>query len=301
MVRIDRFTDGDLEIEVIPELGARIHRIRASGQDVMRTPADPETHRGDPFFWGGYVMAPWCNRVEPGPTEVGGRLVALGPNFRDGTAIHGQVYSAPWTAEDDGRYTIHAGGDGWPWPYEASVRYAVSGSTVEMELRVTNLADESMPAGIGIHPWFMRPLEIAIHADSVFTSNLASSREPMPVSGAYDLRQLGTMADDLDGTWADLADPAAVLRWPDTGLTMTMRAGPTASVIVAASPHDIDAVAVEPETHAPQALRRLRSAEPFAPAWLDPGTSLVLEASLGFTRSGRDEPPDAPATGPAPA
>jgi hypothetical protein len=62
----------------------------------------------DPFFWGAYVMAPWCNRVVPEPIEVGGRTVALGPNFRDGTAIHGQVYASPWTVDGDGRYTIRA-------------------------------------------------------------------------------------------------------------------------------------------------------------------------------------------------
>ena len=284
-MRIDRLAGGDVEVEVIGDLGARLHRIRAFGQDVLRTPADPAAHADDPFFWGGYVMAPWCNRISPEPIEVGGRRVAPRANFRDGTAIHGQVYVAPWTAQGDGGYTVRAGDDGWPWPYEAGARYAVADATVTIELRVTNLADEPMPAGIGIHPWFLRPLEVAIRAETVFRSNLATAPEPEPVSGAFDLRRLGPMADDLDGCWAGIADPAVVTRWPATGLTMTMRAGPTVPVIVAASPADVDAVAIEPETHAPQAIRRLLQGEPLGLGWLAPGDSLVLEASLAFERS----------------
>jgi aldose 1-epimerase len=284
-MRIDHLTDGDLEVEVIADVGARLHRIRAFGQDVMRTPQDPAMHRDDPFYWGGYVMTPWCNRIEPGPFEVGGRRVALGANFRDGTAIHGQVYVVPWATDGDGRYSVHAGGDGWPWPYEAGVRYTVADATLGIELRVTNLADEPMPAGIGIHPWFLRPLEVAIHAASVFPSNLATAPEPEPVSGTTDLRRIAAMTDDLDGCWADIADPAVVTRWPATGLTMTMRAGRTAPVIVAASPHDVEAVAIEPETHAPQAMRRLLNGEPLGLEWLAPGASLVLESSLAFERA----------------
>jgi aldose 1-epimerase len=284
-MRIDRLTDGDVEVEVIADLGARLHRIRAFGHEVMRTPSDPATHAEDPFYWGGYVMAPWCNRVEPDAIELGGRRVELGANFRDGTAIHGQVYVAPWTALGDGGYSIRAGGDGWPWPYEVGARYAVEHATLTFELRVTNLADEPMPAGVGLHPWFLRPLEVAIHADTVFPSNLATERDPEAVGGAFDLRHLAPMADDLDGCWADIADPAVVTRWPSTGLTMTMRAGATVPVIVAASPADVDAVAIEPETHAPQAFRRTRGGEPLGLEWLAPGASLVLGSSLAFERA----------------
>ena len=115
---IRRFADADVEVEVLPELGARLHRVRAFGHDLLRTPDDPATHRDDPFFWGGYVMTPWCNRIEAAPVDVGGHRIALGSNFPDGTAIHGQVYVRPWQPAGDGALPIDGGGDGdgWPWP-----------------------------------------------------------------------------------------------------------------------------------------------------------------------------------------
>ena len=61
-----RFGAEALEVIVLPQVGARLHRLRAFGHDLLRTPPDPGTHATDPYFWGAYVMAPWCNRILPG-------------------------------------------------------------------------------------------------------------------------------------------------------------------------------------------------------------------------------------------
>ena len=75
-----------------------------------------------------------------------------------------------------------------------------------------------MPAGIGIHPWFLKPVEVAIAASSVHHSNTASEAVPVPVDGVFDRRRLEPMPDDLDGTWVDVGEPPIALAWPETGL-----------------------------------------------------------------------------------
>ena len=209
MTALEWVSDGDVEIEVLPDVGARLHRLRAFGHDLLRTPDDPATHRTDPFFWGAYVMAPWCNRLETGPVEVGGRRIDLPSNFFDGSAIHGQVYVRRWDDLGDGRFAIRGGDDGWPWPYEVEVRYAVAERACSIELSLTDLGTDPMPAGIGIHPWFLRPAEVAIHGDAVFRSNIATEPRPEPVEGPFDLREVGLMAEGLDATWTDLTEPSS--------------------------------------------------------------------------------------------
>jgi aldose 1-epimerase len=280
-----RIAGGDLELEVLPDVGARLHRLRAFGHDLLRTPDDPGQHVDDPFFWGGYVMAPWCNRIEATPMDVAGHRVDLGSNFPDGTAIHGQVYARPWIDLGDGRFRVDGGDDGWPWPYAVEAGYDVVGEgSLRIDLAVTNRGDDPMPAGIGIHPWFRRPLHVAIRAEAVFDANTATSAYPEPVSGPFDLREMGAMTDDLDATWATVTEPAVEIRWPDVGLAMTMETISPSTYIVAASPHAVDAVAIEPETHAPQALRRLLGGEPGALTMLDAGATLRLTTTLTFTR-----------------
>jgi aldose 1-epimerase len=277
-------SDGTVELVILPEAGARIHRLRAFGHDLVRTPADPAVHLRDPFYWGAYVMAPWCNRVEAGPQRLGELALDLAPNFRDGSAIHGQVYVRPWERREDGLLAVRGGGDGWPWDYETSLRVAVERGSVRLEQRLVNRAADPMPAGLGLHPWFLRPVEVAIRADRVFQDNTATTPRPEPVAGPFDLREVGVMTDDLDAAWADVAEPAVELRWRDLGVRATMRIAAPTVYVVAASPSDVDAIAVEPETHAPQALRRLRNGEPGGLTMLETGGTLELTTDLTFER-----------------
>lgn len=277
----------ELEVVLLPTEGARLHRLRAFGHDLLRTPADPETHRRDPFFWGAYVMAPWCNRIEATPVQVGSRTVDVPANFPDGSAIHGQLALAPWTVEGDGRLRVRGGGNGWPWPYEAALSAGVEGPRLHLGLELANLADEPMPAGLGLHPWFLEPVHLAIHADAVYSSNLGPPGRPEPVAGVLDRRDLGPLAAGVDAAWTSLSEPPVELAWPTSGVRATLATEGTARCIVAARPPSIPAVAVEPETHAPQGLRRLLGGLPDAMTLLEPGARLRLAFSLAVAPSGR--------------
>jgi aldose 1-epimerase len=279
------FARGAVEVLLLPELGARIHRLRAFGRDVLRTPVDVAEHHRDPFFWGAYPMAPWCNRVEATDVQVGSRRVSLASNFPDGWAIHGQVYAVPWTIESDGLLGVRAGGDGWPWVYQVRLRVELGETSLRLDYALSNESEEPMPGGLGVHPWFLRPLHLAIPAQRVFPTFTASEPEPVPVSGPFDLRERREMPLDLDATWADLSEPVVELAWPETGVSATMTVEAPTTYFVAASPRHLDAIALEPQTHAPQGLRRLLNGEPAGLAWLDPGKTLRLGVELSFRRA----------------
>jgi aldose 1-epimerase len=275
----------DVEVELLPDVGARLHRLRAFGIDLLHAPADVGTHRDDPFYWGGFVMAPWCNRVEAAPTAVAGREIRLASNFRDGSAIHGQVYVAPWSVEADRRLVVQGGGDGWPWPYRVEERVTVDGAELHIELALTNLADGPMPAGIGLHPWLRRPLEVRIAAPTVVASNTDPAATIEPATGDLDLQEMRPIPDDLDAAWPDPGDPAVELRWPGSGIKASLRlCSSGGAAIVAASPAGLGAVAIEPQTHLPQGIGRLLRGEPGALDLLAPHTTLRLAMEWHFRR-----------------
>jgi aldose 1-epimerase len=282
-----RLAGGAVEVELLPRLGGRLHRLRAFGHDVLRTPATTAAYATDPFFWGSYVMAPWCNRLPTRPTAIGSRTVALPSNYPDGTAIHGQVVGLPWTVDADGSLLVRGGGDGWPWPYEVRQRVTVEGSALRILVTLTNLADDAMPAGMGLHPWLLKPLHVRLAASSVASSNLDPNSVLETVSGPFDLRAMAPLAADLDASWAELADPPLELRWPTFGIGATVRARSTAALSVAiASPEAVDAVAIEPQTHLPGGLRRLQDGDPHGLRLLEPGSALTLDVELEFAEIG---------------
>jgi aldose 1-epimerase len=277
---IVRVESDAISAELLPAIGARLHRLRAFGHDLLRTPEDPATHASDPFFWGAYVLAPWANRLHAGPMRAAGRPVDLPANFSDGSAIHGQVYDRAWH-HDGGRFTIAAGGDGWPWRYEVEARGAAEARTLRLAYTLLNRSDAPMPAGLGLHPWWRQPVEVAIAGRSVYPTTTDSPPMPESVAGRFDRRALEPMPHGIDAAWTDLDDPAVELRWPDAGVGLTMRAATTPELhVVVASPPDVDAVAVEVQTHAPQGLRRLEHDEPGALAVIAPGSALSLTIEL---------------------
>ena len=127
-------------------------------EPAVELPIVPAVHVADPYFWGSYPMAPWCNRVAPGRMQVAGRELDLPATFPDGTAIHGQVCQAAWALIGDGAWRIEAGGGGWPWRYAVEQWIAASDRRFDLELSLTNLSDAPMPAGIfaALGQWRLR-------------------------------------------------------------------------------------------------------------------------------------------------
>ena len=283
----NRLESDSIEVEVLPALGARLHRLRVFGQDLMRTPDDPATHVDDPFYWGGFHMLPWTNRIATGPTRVGTRTVDLTANFKDGTAIHGLHYVTPWQVEEIGVYSVSGGGasTGWPWPYTGRVEVRVEGSSVHIRHSLTNLADDQMPAGVGIHPWFRSPVEVRVPARLAIASNTHPDAKHEALSAELDFRTGRQLPPGLDAAWADVDQPCVGLHWPHFGINAELRATSPTVYVVAASPDKVDAVAVEPQTHAPWGLRRLLDSEPGGLTWLQPNDTLTLDSELSFRRA----------------
>ena len=274
-----------IEVTVLPAAGCRLHRVRAFGRDLLRTPDEPATHVDEPFFWGGYVMAPWTNRVRAGRHLVAGREVDLQPNFADGTAIHGLVHLAQWERTDERVFAVRDGGNGWPWPYEVRAAIGVEGRRLTLSYALLNRADAPMPAGIGLHPWFRRPIAVGLSAASVIPRNDDPHADAQPAAGDLALSVHRPLADGLDATWLDVDPPEVELRWPELGVSggLRIRSGDGPHVAVA-SPHGSDAVAVEAVTNAPWGFDRLGAGHDRATRLLEPGERLDLVLVLDLHR-----------------
>ena len=281
-----RLANDTLEVELLPEVGGRLHRLRAHGHDLLLTPDDPGAHRADPVFWGGFAMAPWCNRVTPGPPTLLGERVDLAPNFADGTAIHGLVLDVPWEVTGGGTLEVARKADArWPWTFGVELSVALDEAALALDYRLRNGSDRPMPAGIGLHPWFRRPLELRVPARSAYRTNTDSSADPAPATDRFDLRRAGEPAGDLDGTWTELDDPFVDLAWPALGIRARLEIDALTPHVAVATPTEREAWAVEPQTHAPDPLWRLAAGQPGAPTVLGPGEELGLGLRLTVERA----------------
>ncbi|WP_425336672.1 aldose 1-epimerase [Streptomyces profundus] len=236
-----RLRAGDAELTVRPDQGARISSLTVAGLELLR--------QGERY--GSFVMAPWCGRTRQGRFRDGGTDHQL-PVNAGAHAIHGTVRGRPWrTVRADERSVALVCELTDPWPYAGMVSQLVElaedGSGVTLTLGVET-ADNSFPAQVGWHPWFLRQLtpggrEVEIDFTPAWQEergddHLPTGHRVAPKPGPWD--DCFGMPDGVDVT----------LSWPDQ-LELTVGSRAEWVVVYDELP---EAVCVEPQSGPPNGL-----------------------------------------------
>lgn len=159
---------GEVEVAVAVAAGGRVAQVHVDGQPLLvdaPRPATPTTG------WGSFPMAPWAGRIRHGRFRFLGEDHQLECNVDDGSgdehAIHGTVFSRPWTVDDHeiDSLRLHcdlAGELGWPFGGRAHQRLQLSATELRCELTV-EATDAPFPGELGWHPWFRKPARLEFH------------------------------------------------------------------------------------------------------------------------------------------
>src|SRR5690348_3758081 len=114
--------DGDLTLELLPDLGAAVATLRYQGRDVLRPTA---AGADDPFETSAFALVPYANRIADGRFRVGDREVRIERNA-PGQAhpLHGHAWRKPWrddsSARDHAVLSFEHAADSWPWHHVAT-------------------------------------------------------------------------------------------------------------------------------------------------------------------------------------
>ena len=144
-------------MEVDARDGGRLTGLTVAGHEVLGASVDravPEAMRH-----GCFPMVPFAGRIAHGELPFGGRTWTVPLNLGS-SAAHGVAFDVPWTVEraDDEEVELRVELDA-RWPFGGSARQVVRilDDGVQVELSVAN-EERSMPAMLGLHPWFDRRL-----------------------------------------------------------------------------------------------------------------------------------------------
>jgi aldose 1-epimerase len=263
-------TDGAARVDLLPALGGRIAQVTLGSRPLLRGPEHAAL--GWPW-WGSYPMLPWANRIPGGVARFGGDTITVPVNWPDGTAIHGLAYERPWDVVAAGpaeaTLAIEVAVD--RYRVRAEQRFALSAGALDLEIDVVNVAEWPVPAGVGIHPWFVAapvrvPAELVWPGEGPMPDGL-----PRPVRAAEDLRR-PVSAVPMDRCFTGLTDTSAGIG----DLRLSWR-GPITQVVVYSGEPGF--VCVEPQTMATDGIRMADAGVAGTGVIaLDPGATL----SVGF-------------------
>jgi aldose 1-epimerase len=231
----------------------------------------------DPMLMACFPLVPYANRIADGRFAFDGHEVRLQRNWdRDPHPLHGQAWRGAWTVEStsDLKATLAfcGGGDEWPWRYRAVQEFQLLADGLAIRLSVENRSDGTMPAVLGLHPYFPEAqlATVQARARTVWLPDAQSLpvQEIMtPADWSFDLpRSAARVA--LDHCF-DHWDGAAVMRWPDRTLRLSASGARALHVY---TPANAGFFCLEPQTAAAGALNRT----PGEFASLAPGERLEL-------------------------
>lgn len=136
---------------VVTTSGATLREFSVAGTHYTETFPEDEA----PPMGSGSVLVPWPNRVA-GAVWPGGELEVTEP--ARGNAIHGLVRTELWTVVEHAPATLRlevSVGErpGWPHPFRTAITYALDGRGLTVTHEVVNEGSETMPFGVGTHPY----------------------------------------------------------------------------------------------------------------------------------------------------
>jgi aldose 1-epimerase len=156
------------KLEIAPNLGASIKSLSAkqgsSLHNLMRFTPDAALRVDSASPFSSFTLAPFSNRIRDARFVFENLEYQLKATAKDGSTQHGDVRNRAWrvTRGQNSLECVFDSGDvadfNFPFPIRMKVIYVLKDSLFETQLELENVGNTRMPAGFGLHPYFVRKL-----------------------------------------------------------------------------------------------------------------------------------------------
>lgn len=260
---------GSLAVDLAPEAGGSIARFRVGEVDLLRPMSRAGRKSGRGNNAAAYPLVPFSNRIANGRLDFEGETFHLKRNWPDvAHPMHGDGWSHGWQvlhADECAAEIVYeherADADGgWPFRYRARQRYRLDADRLIVEMAIDNLEDRPVPAGLGLHPFFVREpdVELACRTQAVWKTDAeVLPVERVPVPADWDFRAPRPVDQVvLDNCFDGWTGKAAVI-WPRRRLRLDLEASEPFRHLVIYVPPAQPYLCVEPVSHASGEVGRL--------------------------------------------
>ncbi|HSI02453.1 MAG TPA: aldose 1-epimerase [Reyranella sp.] len=253
---------GRLGLDLAPAAGGSVARFTVDGVDVLwpMTAAAIASGKGNAAAL--YPLVPFSNRIRDGRLAFAGESFQLARNWPGVShPMHGDGWAQAWDVERsdavsaDITYLHERAGEqgGWPFRYRARQSYRLGNDRLSIGIALENLEKRAVPAGIGLHPFFVREPDATLtcRAEAVWRADAeVLPVERIAVPAAWDFTN-GRRVDEvsLDNCF-DGWDGRARISWPRRNLRLDLEAAAAFHHLVIYTPPGQPFFCVEPVSHA---------------------------------------------------
>ncbi|MFC5600804.1 aldose epimerase family protein [Deinococcus cellulosilyticus] len=267
--------NGQLRLQVHERLGASIaalqYRIGGTWHPIMREVSDDALKGNISSPLSSYSLVPFSNRIPEGKFTFKGKQHQLMTNTKEHTTIHGDVRNRPHRLQEatltrlvfgfDSREHTDLEAFNYPFPLTLKTTFELTGNTLIQTLEITNVGDEEMPIGFGIHPYFVRSFAgsgdavLQFEVDGVYRTDSTNipkeGKQPLPAD--LDFSGGAALGDrKFDTVFGGFAGNLKV-SYPGTPYNLTLQADPVFQHLILFTAPD-GTMALEPVTNCTNAF-----------------------------------------------
>lgn len=281
MTRTLLLQHGPIRCELRPDLGGCIAGLWHAGVPVLRSTPGDALHSVRQS--GCYPLVPFSNRIAHATLLWQGTGHPLVRNFApEPHAIHGVGWQRPWEVLEDSPTMAllaheHRPDAAWPFAYDASQTLVLRENGMELSLSVTNQSGKPAPLGLGWHPYFVKRPGARLRFSATGRWDMGEDKLPTTLQPHGGIDGL-TEALEVDHCFEGWNGEATL---DDEQLRLRIRSG-LPRLVVFTRP-DRDTVAIEPVSHASNALSRVAQgmdATQLGVHVLEPGATLTAQMQI---------------------
>jgi aldose 1-epimerase len=253
---------GRTAVDLVPSSGGAVARLAIDGVNLLRPMAAADIASGKGNNAALYPLVPFSNRVANGELAFEGEMIRLARNWPGvGHPMHGDGWAHAWdVVRSDATSAeiayLHERDDekgGWPFRYRARQSYRLEGDRLIIGISLENLEDRPVPAGIGLHPFFVRDADtqLTCRTQAVWRTDaevLPVERIAVPADWDFSAgrRVDSVVLDNCFDGW----DGRAAIVWPKRRLRLDLEASVAFRHLVIYVPSGQSFFCVEPVSHA---------------------------------------------------
>lgn len=258
-----------LKAVICPEVGASIHSLcyKLNGQwvDIMRPTPQEAVDQKKPGLFSSFHLLPYSNRIENGVLNYKGKVYNLHINNTDGHTIHGVARDLPWKLvycnDEEMQLSLNSkdfDNVNWPWDFSGRLTFTVKDNQFTMGISIKNESDETMPAGFGSHPYFSKKLTdkddklmVKLPLKGLYPGDTpipTGKWIPIPEELDFSTERAFDESVFVDNCFR-ASQGSSVVKWLNSGVTMTMDADPIYENIIFYTPKGETFFAIEPVTN----------------------------------------------------
>jgi len=253
---------GRLAVDLAPSAGGSVARFACNGIDLLRPMTADAIASGKGNNAALYPLVPYSNRIRDGRLVFGSEIIQLARNWPGiDHPMHGDGWAHAWqvvrsdaqSAEIVYEHDRAGAQGGWPFRYRARQQYRLDEASFSIRISIENLENRPVPAGIGLHPFFVRDPDCTLTCRTAFVWR--ADQEVLPIERiavppewdfARGRKPDSVMLDNCFDGW----DGRASIAWPAKRLRLDLEASTPFHHLVIYTPAGQHFFCVEPVSHA---------------------------------------------------